>query len=66
MILDAEGCRNFWGGIYEKDVKHNVYVEAEWLQDLKNELGDLGKESEVKISAPMIKKESIYTSLVDY
>ena len=55
MIPDAEGCRNFWGEIYEKDVKLNA--EAEWSQDLKNELGDLEKEGEVKISAPMIKTE---------
>ena len=32
VIPDAEGCRNIWGGIYEKDVKHKS--EAEWLQDL--------------------------------
>ena len=53
VIPDAEGCRNIWGGIYEKDVKHKS--EAEWLQDLKNELGDLEKEGEAKISGPMIK-----------
>ena len=41
-IPDAEECRNFWGGIWEKDVK--------------NELGDPKKPGEVKISAPMIKK----------
>ena len=36
-------------------MKHNA--EAEWLQDLKNELDALGKQGEVKISALMIKKQ---------
>ena len=53
MIPKVEGCRNIWDGIYERDVKHNV--EAEWLQHLKNELGDLEKEGEAKSSGPMIK-----------
>lgn len=35
-------------------MKHNA--EAELLQDLKNELDDLEKKGEAKISAPMIKK----------
>ena len=34
---------------------HNA--EAEWLHDLKNELDDLEKKGEAKISAPMIKKQ---------
>ena len=53
VIPKVEGCRNIWDGIYERDVKHNV--EAEWLQHLKNELGDLEKEGEAKSSGPMIK-----------
>ena len=36
-------------------MKHNA--EAEWLQYLKNKLGDLEKVREVKISSPMIKKQ---------
>ena len=24
VIPDTEECRNFWGGIWEKDVKHNT------------------------------------------
>ena len=35
--------------------KHNA--EAECLQDLKNELDALGRQGEVKVSAPMIKKQ---------
>ena len=48
-----EECQNFWGGIWEEKVKHNA--EAEWLQDLKNELDALGRQVEVTMSAPMIK-----------
>ena len=36
-------------------MKHNA--KAEWLQDLKSELDALGRQGEVKISAPMIKKQ---------
>ena len=50
-----ETCQNIWGGIWEEKVKHNA--EAECLQDLKNELDALGRQGEVKISAPMIKKQ---------
>ena len=50
-----EKCQNIWGGIWEEKVKHNA--EAECLQDLKNELDALGRQGEVKISAPMIKKQ---------
>ena len=48
-----EKCRNIWGGIWEEKVKHSA--EAECLQDLKNVLDALGRQVEVKISAPMIK-----------
>ena len=50
-----EKCQNIWGGIWEEKVKHNA--EAECLQDLKNELDALGRQGEVKVSAPMIKKQ---------
>ena len=50
-----EKCQNIWGGIWEEKVKHNA--EGECLQDLKNELDALGRQGEVKISAPMIKKQ---------
>ena len=36
-------------------MKHNA--EAECLQGLKNELDALGRQGEVKISAPMIKEQ---------
>ena len=55
MTPGEEECQNFWGGIWEKKVKHNA--EAEWVQDLKSELDAMGKQGEVKISAPMIKKQ---------
>ena len=50
-----EKCQNIWGGIWEEKVKHNA--EAECLQDFKNELDALGRQGEVKVSAPMIKKQ---------
>ena len=50
-----EECQNIWGGIWEEKVKPNA--EAECLQDLKNELDALRRQGEVKISAPMIKKQ---------
>lgn len=42
---------------FTKKMWSTINAEAEWLQDLKNELGDLEKVREVKISAPMTKKQ---------
>ena len=55
MTSVEEKCQNIWGGIWEEKVKHNA--EAECLQDFKNELDALGRQGEVKVSAPMIKKQ---------
>ena len=49
-LPDAEASRQFWKGIWEKDVKHND--EADWIETVGTEVGKT-TEKQVDFSATM-------------
>ena len=53
-IPDADESKRFWSDIWGKEVKHNV--RAEWLNDFKQEMGDIPKQQRVEITEPKLKK----------
>ena len=55
FLPEAEECRQFWRGIWEKEVDHNRDVK--WLDDLKKELNGVDRQSELTINTEMLVRQ---------
>ena len=51
---DAEESKNLWNGIWGKSVDHNE--GAEWLRDVEEQLADVEKQNDVKITVESVRK----------
>ena len=51
---DAEEGKNLWNGIWGKSVDHNE--GAEWLRDVEEQLADVEKQNDVKITVESVRK----------
>ena len=54
-LPEAEECREFWRGIWEKEVDHNRDVK--WLDDLKKELNGVERQSELTINTEILVRQ---------
>ena len=53
IILDIEKTREFWSGIWEKDVKHNQSVD--WIEEVTEERQS-NKQQNIEIAPTKIKE----------
>ena len=54
LTPDAEESKNLWNGIWGKSVDHNE--GAEWLRDVDEQLADVEKQNDVKITVESVRK----------
>ena len=50
---DAEHSKEFWSGIWDDPVTHNV--SGEWLKDVQNEMSGVGKQQNIVLSTDKLK-----------
>ena len=54
LVPDKEEARTFWEGIWRVEARHNN--EAEWLENIRREKDNLGKQEKTEISSNKLKK----------
>lgn len=54
-ISKANESKNFWSGLWNCQVEHNV--NAEWLNDIESDLKDIRKQDDIKICFQVLEKQ---------